>query len=738
MTFLAWPTPPRTFVAVVMLLALLPARAGAQNPADARAYDAPAHVAFVDGEVVLERDGTIESSPASMPLLAGDRLRTQGGRVEVLFADGATLHLDANTVVDFQSDEVMRLLEGRVRLNIPGPPRDIAYRIDAPGGWIQITEPGEFRVSLLGSSRDAELELAVLRGAAELVNEEGRTPLRAGERAFARAGAAPSYAYVFNSAAWDAFDRWSEARRNERLGAYAEYLPAEVRPYGATLARYGTWRHEPTYGYVWYPTVRAGWRPYFQGRWTTLRPYGWTWIGYDPWAWPTHHYGRWGFSAGVWFWIPGRHWGPAWVSWAYAPGYVSWCPLGWNNRPVFSFVHINIFGGRRYDPWYGWTVVPHRRFAGGLVHANVVNITHIDLRTRNSFVIREAAPEIRGYAIPRAEAPIRVAGTRGGMAVPRAGSIGPGASGTAESRRDAAAAAHVFRSRRAAPEASRGQGFPAPAREPRAASPLRQAAPRERGAPARSPESAAAPVDRRPGPATGEVDRGAARRAIPRSAPDAVPSPSGPPASPSRAAAPGTGRPAGEPRATPRYERRPSSDPPSVPRDDRRAAPGSGSDVPSRAPAPVRRRSLEPASPPPARVDAPGAVPRGAPPPVEYYRGSRRDSEPAARPERHAPPEFRRAPSPERVPSGAVRPAPARPSGEGPAFRGPAVERRAPGPPPSAGIGRSAPAASSPRPGGPPASTAPPSRSAPDGGGASRSRGAQPPSGSARPRGREG
>ena len=46
-----------------------------------------------------------------MPLLAGDRVRTQGGRVEVLFADGSTLHLDANTVVDFQSDEVVRLLE---------------------------------------------------------------------------------------------------------------------------------------------------------------------------------------------------------------------------------------------------------------------------------------------------------------------------------------------------------------------------------------------------------------------------------------------------------------------------------------------------------------------------------------------------------------------------------------------------------------------------------------------------
>ena len=52
-------------------------------------------------------------------------------------------------------------------------------------------------------------------------------------------------------------------------------------------------------------------------------------------AGPTHHYGRWGLSAaGAWFWIPSAGWGAAWVNWAVAPGYVGWCPLGWNNRPV--------------------------------------------------------------------------------------------------------------------------------------------------------------------------------------------------------------------------------------------------------------------------------------------------------------------------------------------------------------------------------------------------------------------
>lgn len=479
-------------LACVVLIALFVAPRRAQSAQDPRpefepgvsqqSTSAPAHIAFVDGTAVLERDGRTETAPQSMPLLAGDRIRTQSGRVEVLFDDGSTLHLDANTVVDLQSDEVVRLLDGRIRLTIAGPARDVSYRVDAPSAWVQITQPGEYRVSLSRGERDAQLELAVLRGSAEIANESGRTGLRAGERAFARAGAAPSFAYVFNSAAWDAFDRWSEARRDERLGLSTQYLPDEVRPYASTFDRYGSWRYEAPYGRVWYPTVYDNWRPYYRGRWRTLRPYGWTWIGTDPWAWPTHHYGRWGFSAGAWFWIPGRSWGPAWVSWAYAPGYVSWCPLGWNNRPVVQFVNVrgNVRGGRGYDPWRAWTVVPRQHFGGGSVHARFVAGRSIDARTREAFVVRERAPEFRGYAVSRSGAPIRSAGNRLGIAGPRGGAaeapssriVTSEAAGSVRSRSSVATQPDVRR--QGSPDSER-RGFPAPARPSRTPSAVRQA-----------------------------------------------------------------------------------------------------------------------------------------------------------------------------------------------------------------------------------------------------------------------
>ncbi len=134
--------------------------------------------------------------------------------------------------------------------------------------------------------------------------------------------------------------------------------------YGGTFDRYGAWQHEPQYGYVWYPSASPDWRPYYNGYWAANRPYGWTWIGLDVWGWPTHHYGRWGVSRSRWFWIPERRWAPSWVTWAAAPGYVSWCPLGFDNRPVFA-LSVNVG-----NPWLGWVVVPRTHFGapGAYVH----------------------------------------------------------------------------------------------------------------------------------------------------------------------------------------------------------------------------------------------------------------------------------------------------------------------------------------------------------------------------------
>jgi hypothetical protein len=230
----------------------------------------------------------------------------------------------------------------------------------------------------------------VIRGRASLSDDRDATALGAGELSVVHGGAAPSYALRFNAARLDAFERWSADRRDDRRSTRsAQYLPDDLRMYGGDFDRDGSWQYESPYGYVWYPTVAATWRPYYDGYWAPLPVYGWTWVGARRWAWPTHHYGRWGTSGHRWFWIPGRRWAPAWVSWGAAPGYVSWCPLGFDDRPVFSFAAS--FGTRR-DSFSAWVVLPRQHF--GQRHARVTEwaVGIRSLPARTAFVQHASAP----------------------------------------------------------------------------------------------------------------------------------------------------------------------------------------------------------------------------------------------------------------------------------------------------------------------------------------------------------
>jgi hypothetical protein len=102
----------------------------------------------------------------------------------------------------------------------------------------------------------------------------------------------------------------------------------DVRVFYEPLAPFGTWMVLPEYGWVWSPHgVPPKWRPYTVGRWVYTE-YGWTWVSDWAWGWAPFHYGRWVWVTSYgWVWIPGTVWGPAWVVWRYAPGWVGWAPL---------------------------------------------------------------------------------------------------------------------------------------------------------------------------------------------------------------------------------------------------------------------------------------------------------------------------------------------------------------------------------------------------------------------------
>jgi hypothetical protein len=349
---------PRLPIALAVLGCLLAGSAYAQDMAAPIAAPAPANLAFIDGDVDVLLEGVAERADPPQMLVEGDRVQTRRGRAEVVFGDGTVIHLSHDTSLEILGDERLRLLDGRaiVRMSYAAAR---PYLIDTPISSVRLDAQGEYGVY---ADRVGRLELTVTRGSASFVGPP-EWSIVGGQMLTLHTGDRPLIE-SFNSARLDTFEAWSFERASGfATSASAAQLPYELRPYAGVLDRYGRWDHVAPHGYVWFPSVVAAWRPYYDGSWAFTR-YGWTWHGRDRWAWPTHHYGRWAFSGASWYWIPATVWAPAWVSWSVASGYVSWAPLGWHHSiPIRTWDrHDHPAYRPNYDPWRGWTVVPRQYF----------------------------------------------------------------------------------------------------------------------------------------------------------------------------------------------------------------------------------------------------------------------------------------------------------------------------------------------------------------------------------------
>jgi hypothetical protein len=117
--------------------------------------------------------------------------------------------------------------------------------------------------------------------------------------------------------------------------ANADADPAALNDFQDTLAPYGTWTDDSTYGRVWVPSnvvVGADFAPYVtSGHWALTDDTQWLWVSDYSWGWAPFHYGRWVWIGGRgWGWIPGRVYSPAWVVWRtgyYDDYYVGWAPM---------------------------------------------------------------------------------------------------------------------------------------------------------------------------------------------------------------------------------------------------------------------------------------------------------------------------------------------------------------------------------------------------------------------------
>jgi hypothetical protein len=349
-----------------------------------------ARISYLDGNVSFQPAGTEDWAAAARnrPVTVGDKLWTdQDSRAE-LQAGQAALHLGSMTALSFLNlDENIlqaRIAEGAINFRVRELREGDLYEVDTPNAAFTVKEAGAFRIDV--NENGDGTRLTVIRGEGE-ITAGGRTyELRAGEQAELNGLEEPEY-NVRSAPGPDDLDRWAAARDlKEERSLSSRYVSRDVPGY-SDLDDYGSWREEPDYGPVWYPSVVAvGWAPYSYGYWNWVGPWGWTWVDYEPWGFAPFHYGRWAFVGGGWGWCPGPvyahpFYGPAFVGFVggghfgfgfgFGGGFgggIGWFPLGW---------------GEPFHPWYHSSNVYVRNV--NIANTRITNVNVFNNSTNNNF-----------------------------------------------------------------------------------------------------------------------------------------------------------------------------------------------------------------------------------------------------------------------------------------------------------------------------------------------------------------
>lgn len=334
---------------------------------------AVAHISLIKGDVSAQRGDTGDwaATTVNAPVMRGDQVATgDQARTEI--------QLDYANVVRLAAHSQMKLADltrQRIQIQVAQGYADYTVfkgnesdvEIDTPNVSVHPTKPGRYRIQV---NSDAETDVIVRDGEAEITTPQGSTRVREGELITVRGTDNPEYK-ISEAPEKDDWDQWNRDR--DRVISDSQSVGRTNHYYTGVndLDGYGHWVYVPGYGNVWQPYQQATWAPYQAGRWVWEPYYGWTWVSYEPWGWAPYHYGRWFFYSGSWCWWPG----PVYVSYrpVWSPAFVFF--VGFGHRAGFGFGSIGWFPVGPFDPFFPW-------YGRGFNRVNVVNITNINIINR--------------------------------------------------------------------------------------------------------------------------------------------------------------------------------------------------------------------------------------------------------------------------------------------------------------------------------------------------------------------
>ena len=402
----------RGFGGLAAAIGLLFAAATASGE-EAAPRGAYSYIRTMTGEatVATRWNGDVEAR-RNMPISVGDEISvSQGGRVEIGMADGNALYLGGGSRASFDSlsdqegeDDsfsAIRLSDGDAVLAAMGSNEGEIPRIDTDDATVYLSAGARVRVN-----SDPRRGTVVIgrAGTAQVKTRIGTYTVKAGQFLLVHPGEEAETGRGTYSR--DRFDLWVADRletADESRSASARYVGDQYAGDVSALDGYGDWQYDSSYGGdVWSPRVDTGWSPYSYGSWY-YTPAGLTWWSYDPWGWYPFHYGNWFFARNRWCWAPAQVYSPAWVYWAYAPGYVGWCPTGyysffspwWDTYyrhwgfPSRTNLYFSLHGtfATRHVDFRGWNFTGAGTFGAPRARMNVVPGSRIATRLGSQVAI---------------------------------------------------------------------------------------------------------------------------------------------------------------------------------------------------------------------------------------------------------------------------------------------------------------------------------------------------------------